>query len=43
MKGRKKEMFKIFKEVLSIDAKNKEGDADEHDIKNGKSHDTNRY
>ena len=26
-------MIKIFKEVLSIDAKNKGGDAEAHDIK----------
>ena len=42
MKGGKKEMLKIFKESLSIDAKNKEGDAKAHDIKYGKWHDTNR-
>ena len=42
MKGGNKEMLKIFKEDLSIDAKNKGGDVKAHDIKNGKWHDTNR-
>ena len=28
-------MFKIFKEALSIDAKKKGGDAEEHEIKYG--------
>ena len=32
MKGGKKDMFKIFKEALSIDAKNKGGDAEAHAI-----------
>ena len=40
--GGQKEMFKFFKEVLSIDAKNKGGDAEAHDIMYGKWHDTNR-
>ena len=41
MKGGKKEMFKIFKEVLNIEAKNKGGDVEAHDINYGKWHDTN--
>ena len=35
-------MFKIFKEALSIDAKNKGGDEKAHEIKYGKWKDTNR-
>ena len=42
MKRGKKEMFKIFKEALSIDSKNKGGDEKAHDIKYGKQKDTNR-
>ena len=42
MKGGRKEMFKIFKEALSIDAKKKEGDAEAQEIKYGKWNDTNR-
>ena len=42
MKGGRKEMFKIFKEALRIDAKNKGGDAKAHEIKYGKCKDTNR-
>ena len=33
MKGGKKEMFTIFKEVLSIDAKKKGHDVEAHEIK----------
>ena len=33
MKGGKNEMFTIFKEDLSIDSKNKGGDAEAHEIK----------
>ena len=32
MKGGKNEMFTIFKKDLSIDAKNKEGDAEAHKV-----------
>ena len=32
MKGGKNEMFTIFKEVLSIDAKKKGGDSEENEI-----------
>ena len=39
MKG---EMFKIFKEAMSIDAKNKVGDAKEQEINYGKWKDINR-
>ena len=35
-------MFKIFKEALMIDVKNKEGDAKVHEIQYGKWKDTNR-
>ena len=42
MKGGRKEMLKIFKEDLMIDAKNKGGDAEEHEIKYGKSYDTHK-
>ena len=41
MKGGNNGMFTIFKEVLSIDAKKKGGDSEEHDIKYGNWHDTN--
>ena len=34
-------MFKIFQEALIIDSKNKGGDAEAHDIKYGKCHETN--
>ena len=33
MKGGNKEMFKIFKKALSIDAKNKRGYSEAHEIK----------
>ena len=36
------EMFTIFKKDLSIDAKNKEGYAEAHEIKYGKWYDTIR-
>ena len=36
MKGGEKEMFKIFKEDLSIDAKKKGGYEKAHEIKYGK-------
>ena len=36
MKRGRKAMFKIFKEAMSIDAKNKGGDAKEPEIKYGK-------
>ena len=42
MKGGTNEMFKIFKEDLSIDAKNKGGDARAHEIKYGKWKATDR-
>ena len=42
MKGGKKEMFKIFKEALSIDAKNKGGDIEAHEIKYGEWYDKNK-
>ena len=42
MKRGKKEMFKIFKKALSIDAKNKGGYVKAHDIKYDKWKDTNR-
>ena len=42
MKRGKKEMFKIFKEALSIDSNNRVGYAEVHDIKYGKCNDTNR-
>ena len=42
MKGEKKEMFKIFKKALSIDAKNKGGYGKAHEIKYGKWKNTNR-
>ena len=42
MKGGRKEMFKIFKEAMMIDAKNKEGDKKSHEIKYGKWKKTNR-
>ena len=42
MKGGKKEMFKIFMEVMSIDAKNKGGYSEAHEIKQGKWYDTNK-
>ena len=42
MKGERKEMFKIFKKALSIDAKNKRGDVEAHDIKYGEWYDTNK-
>ena len=35
-------MFKIFKEALSIDAKNKGGGAEAHEIKYGKWENTRR-
>ena len=35
-KGGRKEMFKIFKEDLSIYAKNRGGDEKQHEIKYGK-------
>ena len=35
-------MFKIFKEALSNDAKNKGGDAEAHDIKYGEWDDKNK-
>ena len=38
----KNEMFTIFKKALSIDAKNKEGYAEAHEIKYGKWYDTNK-
>ena len=41
MKGGKKEMFKIFKEDLRIDAKIMRGDVKAHEIKYGKWKDTN--
>ena len=42
MKVGKNEMFTIFKEVLSIDAKNKGGDAKMHEIKYGEWYDSNK-
>ena len=42
MKGGRKEMFKIFKEALRIDAKNKGGVVEAHGIKYGKWKDTKR-
>ena len=42
MKGGRKEMFKIFKEVLRINSKNEGGFAEVHGIKYGKWKDTNR-
>ena len=42
MKGGNKEMFKIFKKALSIDAKNNGGYIEAHDIKYGKWNDTNK-
>ena len=33
MKGGKNEMFTIFKEFMGIDANNKGGDSEEHEIK----------
>ena len=41
MKGGKNEMFTIFKKALSIDAKNKGGDTEAHEIKYGEWYDTN--
>ena len=42
MKGGRKEMFKIFKEAPSIDAKNTRGDVKAQLIKYGKCKDTDR-
>ena len=42
MKGGNKEMFKIFNEDLRIDAKNKGGDAESHEIKYGEWYKTNK-
>ena len=42
MKGGKNEMFTIFKKALSIDAKNKAGDAKAHQMNYGKWKHTNR-
>ena len=41
MKGGNKEMFKIFKKTLSIDAKNKGGYVEAHEMKKVKWYDTN--
>ena len=42
MKRGRKDMFKIFKEALSIGANNKERDAEVHDIKYGEWYDKNK-
>ena len=42
MKGGNKEMFKIFKKAMSIDAKKKGGYDEAHEINQDKCHDTNK-
>ena len=42
MKGGNNQMFKIFKKALSIDAKNKGGDAKAQQINYGEWYETNK-